>query len=66
MRLNRQPGMAKRWAASQFLAPPEQSQTLFAVVDIGTSAHGIEFGIGYGFTPASDTTVIKLMLMQGL
>jgi hypothetical protein len=53
-------------SASQFLAPPEQSQTLFAVMDIGTSAHGIEFGIGHGFTPATDTTVIKLMLMQDL
>lgn len=50
----------------QFLAPLEQSQTLFAVVDLGNSAHGIEFGIGHGFTPATDTTVIKLMLMQDL
>jgi hypothetical protein len=47
-----------------FLAPPEQSQQLFAVVDIGTSSHGIEFGVGHGFTPGTDTTVIKLMLMQ--
>lgn len=30
----------------RFLAPPEQSQTLFAVVDLGNSAHGIEFGRG--------------------
>ena len=47
-----------------FLAPPEQSQTLFAVVDIGESSHGIEFGVGHGFTRGTDTTVVKLMLMQ--
>ena len=47
-----------------FLAPREQSQTLIAVVDLGNSSHGIEFGVGHGFTRATDTTVIKLMLMQ--
>lgn len=50
----------------QFFASPERSQMLFAVVDLGDSAHGIELGIGHGFTPATDATVIKLMLMQDL
>jgi hypothetical protein len=47
------------------LAPPaQQAQTLFAVVDLGTSSNGIEFGVGHGFTGASDDIVIKLMLMH--
>jgi hypothetical protein len=49
---------------SGFVPTPDQSHALFAVVDIGTSSHGIEFGVGHGFTPATDTTVVKLMLMQ--
>jgi hypothetical protein len=48
----------------QFLAPPEQGQTLFGVADVGTSSHGIEFGVGHGFTRGTAATVIKLMLMQ--
>lgn len=42
----------------------QQTQSLFAVIDLGTSSHGIEFGVGHGFTAASDDVVIKLMLMQ--
>ena len=61
--------LAAEWYAefgpvSQFLTPREQGQTLFGVVDIGTSSHGIEFGVGHGLTPGTATTVIKLMLMQ--
>lgn len=51
-------------AVSGFDSPSEQMQSLFAVVDIGTSSHGLEFGVSHGFTPATDRTVIKLMLMQ--
>jgi len=47
-----------------FAAPAQQSQTLFAAVDLGTSSNGIEFGVGHGFTGASDDVVIKLMLMH--
>ncbi|HXY76944.1 MAG TPA: hypothetical protein VEH54_08540 [Steroidobacteraceae bacterium] len=45
---------------------PEQMQTLFAVVDLGDSHRGLEFGVGRGFTPASDTWVLKLILMTDL
>jgi len=47
-----------------FVPTSQQSQTLFAVVDLGTSANGIELGVGYGLTAASDSVVIKLMLMH--
>lgn len=43
-----------------------QSQTLFAVVDYGSSSNGVEFGIGHGLTRASDSCVLKLMLMHDL
>jgi hypothetical protein len=45
------------------LAPAsQQSHTLFAVIDIGAGANGLEFGLGHGFTAASDKTVLKLIL----
>ena len=43
-----------------------QSHTLFAVLDYGSTRHGLEFGIGRGLTPASDKWVLKLMVMQDL
>jgi hypothetical protein len=42
----------------------DQRHTLFAVFDYGGSSNGIEFGIGKGLTRASDSTVLKLMLMH--
>jgi hypothetical protein len=51
---------------SHFKPSEEQSHTLFAVIDYGSSSHGLEFGVGRGLTPATDTWVIKLMLMQDL
>jgi len=47
-------------------ASPEapQAQTLFAVIDLGTSSNSIEFGVGHGFSAATDDVVIKLMLMH--
>jgi hypothetical protein len=42
----------------------DQQHTLFAVVDYGGSSSGIEFGIGRGLTRASDSTVLKLMLLH--
>lgn len=44
----------------------DQSQTLFAVVDLGTSSNGVELGVGHGWTRASDSGVIKLMVMHDL
>jgi hypothetical protein len=49
-----------------FLPHSQQSHTLFAVVDYGSSSNGIEFGVGRGLTPASDDWVLKLMLMHDL
>jgi len=49
-----------------FKPSEQQSHTLFAVIDYGTASRGVEFGIGRGLTPASDTWVLKLMLMQDL
>jgi hypothetical protein len=43
-----------------------QSQTLFGVFDYGSSSNGIEFGVGKGLTRATDSCVIKLMLMHDL
>jgi len=51
---------------NHFKPSDQQSHTLFAVIDYGGSSHGLEFGVGRGLTPASDTWVIKLMLMQDL
>jgi len=51
---------------NHFKPSDQQSHTLFAVIDYGNASHGLEFGVGHGFTPASDKWVIKLMLMQDL
>jgi hypothetical protein len=45
---------------------PHQQHTLFAVLDYGSGSNGLEFGIGKGLTRASDSTVLKLMLMHDL
>jgi hypothetical protein len=42
----------------------EQSHTLFAVLDYGGSRNGVEFGVGKGLTAATDSWVLKLMLMH--
>lgn len=61
--------LAAEWYAefgpvSGFLPEPLQGQNLFAVVDLGTSAHGIEIGVGHGYTRGSTPLIFKLMLMQ--
>jgi len=43
-----------------------QSHTLFGVLDYGSSGNGIQFGVGKGLTRASDSCVLKLMLMHDL
>jgi hypothetical protein len=40
-----------------------QQQILFAVVDYKSSPTAVEFGIGHGFTAASDALVLKLILV---
>lgn len=49
-----------------FKAASAQSQTLFGVLDYGDASNGIEFGIGKGLTRATDSLVLKLMLMHDL
>jgi len=39
-----------------------QQQLLFAVADYKSAPLGVEFGIGHGFTAASDSLVLKLIL----
>ena len=45
----------------QFNSPDQQAQSLFAVIDY-TGKVSVEFGVGHGFTAASDPLVVKLML----
>jgi hypothetical protein len=48
------------------LSNSQRSQTLFGVLDYGSSSNGIEFGVGRGLTPTSDAWVIKLMLRHDI
>ncbi len=45
----------------QFNSPSQQDQSLFAVIDYSGKAN-VEFGIGHGFTAASNKLVLKLMI----
>jgi hypothetical protein len=40
----------------------ERQQTLFAVVDYKADPVSLEFGIGHGFSAASDALVLKMIL----
>ena len=40
----------------------DQQHTLFAVTDFKLGAFGVNFGVGYGLTPASDRWVIKTIV----
>lgn len=42
----------------------EQPQSLFAVTDIARGSFSMEFGVGYGFTDASDRLVLKTILAR--
>jgi len=42
-----------------FLSLPDQQHTLFAVTDFKLGVFDVNFGVGYGLTPASDRWVIK-------
>jgi hypothetical protein len=50
---------------NHFADPAHQAQSLFAVVDYNGEPLNVEFGIGHGFTAASDNVVIKLILTHG-
>ena len=41
---------------------PEQQHTLFAVTDFKLGELGVNFGVGYGLTPASDRWVVKTII----
>jgi hypothetical protein len=45
-----------------FLKPADQQHTLFAVTDFKVADFDINFGVGYGLTPASDRWVIKTIV----
>ena len=47
---------------SHFEPLSRQQQTLFAVVDYKADPVSVEFGIGHGFTAASDALVLKMIL----
>jgi hypothetical protein len=47
---------------SHFEPSRRQQQTLFAVVDYKADPVSVEFGIGHGFTMASDALVLKMIL----
>jgi len=47
---------------SDLLPPKQQFQTVFAVIDYNGLPNSVEFGIGHGFTAASDALVLKLMI----
>jgi hypothetical protein len=45
-----------------FAPPTQQYQALFAVIDFKGEPVSVEFGIGHGFTAASDPLILKLIL----
>ncbi|HEX4583865.1 MAG TPA: hypothetical protein VH183_03485 [Burkholderiaceae bacterium] len=47
---------------SGFNPLPQQDQTGFAVIDYNGAPNSVEFGIGHGFTEASDGLVLRLMI----
>jgi hypothetical protein len=49
---------------SHFEPLTRQYQTLFAVIDYRGEAVSVEFGIGHGFTAASDPLILKLILSR--
>ena len=45
-----------------FRKPADQQHTLFAVTDFKLGVFGVNFGVGYGLTPASDRFVVKTIV----
>ena len=48
-----------------FAKLPDQQHTLFAVTDFKLGIFGVNFGVGYGLTPASDRWVVKTIVSYG-
>jgi hypothetical protein len=48
----------------RFDSSSKQAHTLFAVVDYSSSGNSVELGMGHGLTAASDSVVLKLMLIH--
>lgn len=46
----------------RFASLRDQSHTLFAVTDFKLGDYSVNFGVGYGLTPASDRLVVKTIL----
>lgn len=51
-------------AVRRFASRGEQQQNLFAVTDVSRKSFSVEFGIGYGFTDASDRVILKTILAR--
>jgi hypothetical protein len=49
---------------SHFEPLTRQQQTVFAVVDYKGDPASVEFGIGHGFTVASDALILKIILSR--
>ena len=45
-----------------FARPEDQQHTLFAVTDFKLGVFDVDFGVGYGLTPASDRWVVKTII----
>ena len=45
-----------------FARLPDQQHTLFAVTDFKLGVFDVDFGVGYGLTPASDRWVVKTII----
>jgi hypothetical protein len=50
----------------KFLPAMDQSHQMFAVVDHSSKLVDVEFGVGFGLTPASDKVTLKLILSRDL
>jgi len=50
--------------APNFEPLSRQAHTTFAVVDLAAAPYDIEFGIGHGFTAASDDLIMKLLISR--
>ena len=50
----------------KFLPGSEQSHSLWAVGNHSSKVMDVEFGIGFGLTPATDKVTLKLMVSRDL
>ena len=50
----------------QFYSASDQSHQMYAVVDHSSKLLDVQFGVGFGLTPASDRVTLKLILSRDL